>query len=33
MAAFRQGDVLTRDLGGTATTRQFTDAVKRHLEA
>jgi isocitrate dehydrogenase (NAD+) len=33
MAAFRQGDVLTRDLGGTATTRQFTDAVKRHIEA
>jgi isocitrate dehydrogenase (NAD+) len=32
MAAFRQGDVLTRDLGGTATTRQFTDAVKRHIE-
>jgi len=33
MAAFRQGDVLTRDLGGRATTRQFTDAVKRHIEA
>jgi isocitrate dehydrogenase (NAD+) len=33
MASFRQGDVLTRDLGGTATTRQFTDAVKRHIEA
>jgi len=33
MAAFRQGDVLTRDLGGSATTRQFTDAVKRHIEA
>jgi isocitrate dehydrogenase (NAD+) len=33
MAAFRQGDVLTRDLGGTATTRQFTDAVKSHIEA
>ena len=33
MSAFRQGDVLTRDLGGTATTRQFTDAVKRHIEA
>jgi isocitrate dehydrogenase (NAD+) len=32
MAAFRQGDVLTRDLGGTATTRQFTDAVKRQIE-
>ena len=33
MAAFRQGDVLTRDLGGSATTRQFTDAVKRYIEA
>ncbi len=33
MAAFRQGDVLTRDLGGRATTRQFTDAVKRHIES
>jgi isocitrate dehydrogenase (NAD+) len=30
-ATFREGTVLTRDLGGHATTGQFTDEVKRHL--
>jgi isocitrate/isopropylmalate dehydrogenase len=32
MAVFRQGATLTCDLGGTATTRQFTSAVVRHLD-
>jgi len=32
MTTFREGATLTRDLGGTATTRQFTSAVVRHLD-
>ncbi len=31
MATYAEGTNLTRDVGGTATTREFTDAVIRHL--
>jgi isocitrate dehydrogenase (NAD+) len=30
-AIIRDGKVLTRDLGGSASTKEFTDAVIRHL--
>lgn len=32
MAAYAEGTHLTRDVGGTATTEEFTDAVIRHLD-
>ena len=31
-SVYREGKTLTRDVGGTATTAEFTDAVIRALE-